>query len=341
MAWLGGRRKREAGMNIELLVEDTKTGNIWDLSSVASDITYTTYLQDSPGKLSFSIVEDVEKMFYEGSRVRLTVDGKGVFFGYVFTRSRTEAGSMSVDCYDQLRYLKNKDTAVFSGVSAHMVFAQICKAQQLEHRVVSQSRYLLPSKVYDDKSFYEMIQDSIDLTLVNSGAWFLMRDNFGVIEFAEIGARQTNFIIGDGHLLTGYSFKSSIDDDTYNQIKLVQEVTNDETNVTSRQVYFVYDSATMAQWGALQYYETVDENTNEAQIRQRAEMLLELKNRPKQTLTLNCLGNLEITAGNSVYVDIEALRGEETENGKYALVSECQHTFSNSMHTMSLKIEVV
>ena len=91
----------------------------------------------------------------------------------------------------------------------------------------------------------------------------------------------------------------------------------------------------------MQYYETVDENANEAQIRQRAEMLLELKNKPKQTLSLNCMGNLDINAGNSVYVDIEALRGEETENGKFALVNECQHTFSNSMHTMSLKIEVV
>ncbi|MDL2215966.1 hypothetical protein LJB77_02800 [Ruminococcaceae bacterium OttesenSCG-928-N02] len=328
-------------MNIELLIQDSKTCTVWDISEVTTTIKYTTYLEGNPGKLEISMIEDPAKMFGEGSNVRFKLDGVGVFFGYVFTRERSNTGKLSLTCYDQLRYLKNKDTAVFTGLTATQMFERICSAQQFEHRVTTATSYALPPKVYDNKSYYEMLQDGMDLTLVNAGQWVLMRDNFGVLEMGTIEDRATTFVIGDAEQLTGYTFKSSIDSDTYNRIKLSQEVTSEDGETKQRQVYVVYDSETEAHWGTLQYYDKVDENANAAQIRQRAEILLELKNRPTHTIKLTCMGNIAITAGSSVYVDIAALDNEDTQNRKFALVNECTHTISNDKHTMVLGIEVV
>ena len=51
-------------------------------------VTWKTERRGSPGELQFTVVKDEALGFQEGDPVRFFVDGKPVFFGFVFSKSR-------------------------------------------------------------------------------------------------------------------------------------------------------------------------------------------------------------------------------------------------------------
>ena len=50
----------------------------------------------SPGKLKFSVVKDSVLSFQEGDAVKLSVDGTDMFYGFVFTKSRSAADAAAM-----------------------------------------------------------------------------------------------------------------------------------------------------------------------------------------------------------------------------------------------------
>ena len=322
-------------MEIEFIAQDRNGGTMYDISEVTSDITWDTQMSGQPGKLSFSYLQDEKVTLEEGSIVRLKVAGKGVFFGYIFSRKSQNDGKINVVAYDQLRYMKNKNFYKVVGMTASQVFEKLCKDTELKYKTVNASSFVLPDRVYDDRTIFDIIQQGIDETLAYSREWYMVRDNFGIVEFVDLKSLKTDLVIGDESLLSDYDYSSSIDSDTYNQIKLSKE--NKATN--KRDVYIVKDSSTIGKWGLLQYYEKMDENANTAQIADKADKLLKLKNRPSKSLSLSCLGDLRVFSGCQVILDISSLRKEGLER-KYFIVNKCQHKFSNNLHTMELEMVV-
>lgn len=325
-------------MKIELIVQNADTGKALEISELVSSISWSTYVADQPGKLVFAFIDESDKVLAtEGSVVSFKVDETKVFFGYVFKEGVDETDSISVTAYDQLRYLKNKGTYVLANMTASQIFEKICKEFKLRYSVIDKSSYVLPSIPADNKGLYEIIQKGMDLTLINSGNWYVVRDNFGTLEYQLLNRLKTLVFIGDGSSLSKYSFESSIDDDTYNQIKLVKE--NKDT--AKREIYIVKDSSTIKTWGTLQYFETVDENSNAAQIQWRAEMLLKLKNRKTKSLKLNnVLGDLRVFAGAGVVLSVKKLVVRGIAMNKYFMVTSATHTFTNDLHIMSLELQV-
>lgn len=323
-------------MKIEMITQNNITGTAYDISELVSNITWVTSMLAQPGKLTFNFVDEGVTYMQEGSPLSLKIDGQGVFFGFVFKRTKRESNIVSVVAYDQLRYLKNKDTYVLGSLPASTIFSRICTDYKLKYKVVDASTYSVPARVHDGKSLFEVMQSSIDDTLIYSGNWYLFRDNFGTLEFIHLNTLKTTLYIGDLSVLTGYEFESSIDEDTYNVVKLVHE------NKTSgkRDLYIVKDSEKIRQWGTLQYFEKMDENANEAQIRSKAEKMLALKNRPTQKFKLQCLGHLGIAAGSGVIVGIKALEVEGIQVNRYFMVQSCTHHFSNELHMMELELKV-
>lgn len=324
-------------MNLEFIVQDSESGDIWELSELVTSISWETELEGQPGKLVFDFIKDVKVKLSPGSRVSLKVDGQGIFFGYVFKISKTETEQISITAYDQLRYLKNKDTYVISGMTSSQIFDKLCKDFNLSYKVVSSSSYILEDRIFDNKTLFDIIQRGIDETLIHEGNYYKIRDNFGTLEFINLADLKLDLFIGDESLLTGFAYNASIDSDTYNQIKLIQE--NSETE--KRESYIVYDSENISRWGTLQYFEKMDASANSAQIAERAEMLLKLKNRITKTLKLTCLGDARISAGNSILIGISEL----TKNGdlpdiQYFTVVKCAHKFENDLHTMELEVQV-
>lgn len=326
-------------INIEFIIQDNQTGIVYDASQLLISATWSGQISDQPGKLAFDIVRDGTLKFYEGSRISLTVDGYKLFFGWVFSKSRKTKDTTSATAYDQLRYLKNTDTYLFpmknipSGTASER-FSKLCTDFGLQHKVVHPSSYQLPKKLYDSKTLADMTKDGIDLTLINTGQWFLVRDHFGTLEFLDMAQLKTKLIVGDASLMTGYDYQTSIDDDTYNQIKLVQE----NKEAAKREIYIVKDSATIDRWGLLQHYEKVDENANLAQIKARADQLMKLKNRVTRKLQLDCIGDFRVMPGNGIWVETQM---DDMMISRYMMVHTCSHTIKNRLHTMKLNLEVV
>lgn len=326
-------------MNIELLIQDNQTGRIYDASTLLIGASWSGQLSEQPGKLTFDLVRDGTLQFFEGSRISLRVDGFKLFFGWVFAKSRKDSETTSVTAYDQLRYLKNKDTYVFpmKGVptaTASERFAKICSDFKLTHKVVHPSLHPLPAKLFDNKTLADICQDGIDTTLIDTGQWFLIRDHFGALEFLDIAKLKTNLVLGDASLMTGYDYQTSIDEATANQIKLVQE--NKAT--AKRDVYIVQDRANIDRWGLLQHHEKLNENMNAAQINARAAQLLKLKNRVTRKLQLDCLGDFRVMPGNGVWVETQL---DDMRLNRYMMVHACSHTLKNCLHNMKLTLEVV
>ena len=101
-------------MYVELLVGNESGTKVYQ-PVVQEGIEWSTERKNTPGKLVFKVLYDNNLDFSEGSPVRMKVDGDNVFFGFVFKQQRTKDKIITVTAYDQLRYLKNKDTKVYEG----------------------------------------------------------------------------------------------------------------------------------------------------------------------------------------------------------------------------------
>ena len=323
--------------NVQLTLADSESPKQFHLGEVLTEVSWETTLLDQPGKLTFTIEDNLAEMFFEGSNVVLTVEGIKVFDGYVFTRKRTESDTMSVTVYDRLRYLQNKDVYVFENATPEEVFTKICKEHQLPYKVVTGSTYKTSPVAHDNKTLYSMIIRALDEAFISTGVYLMIRDNAGTLELIDIATLTTNLLIGDASLLTGFDFESSIDSETYNYIKLTQE--NKDKQV--RNVYVVKDSDNIYKWGRLQYYEKMDADANEAQIKEKADQLLKLYNRKTKTLQVKCLGDVRISAGCGVALEIAKLSTEGIAQRQFVFVSKASHKISKEEYTMTLTLEVV
>lgn len=324
---------------VEVIVQDSTQGKIFDLGQVTTSIEWNTTLLEQPGKVTLSFIKDDSVTFSNGSVLRIKIDGTKVFYGYVFTQKITQDKAVELTAYDALRYLSNKDTKVISNQSCSQIFSTICKEQNLPYKVVHSSSWKVPATIYDNKTYYEMMQSAFDHTLINTANWFIVWDNFGTLEHVNLANRKTNLFIGDKSLLSGFEYEKSIDQDTYNQVKLIKEIKQDSA-VAGREVYIEKSGANIQKWGKLQYFEKVDSEANKSQIIERAKMLLKLKNRETKSLKLSCIGDFRVRAGVGVVIGINALSKEKLKTPQNALVYSCTHKISNNMHTMDLELEI-
>lgn len=322
---------------VQLRVADSETPREFNLDDAVTNVSWEFSLEEQPGKLSFEIPETSSEMFFEGSNVVLGVDGQKVFDGYVFNRKRADDNILKVTAYDRLRYLQNKDSAVFDKLSLEEIFETICEAQGLPYKKASLGDYKTSPIAHDNKALYAMLQRAINETLIAKGKYIAIRDNLGELELVDISTLTTNLLIGEESLLTGYNFESSIDSETYNYVKLVQE--NSETK--TREVYVAKDSDTIYKWGRLQYYESVDESLSEAQVKEKVEKLLKLYNRKTKTLSVKCVGVPSIIAGSGIALYISKLSSEGIAQRQYAYCTKVSHAITKGEHTMDLTLEVV
>lgn len=323
-------------MIIQLKIEDNTTlGGVEVQDIVKGDISISESLFDSTGKMEFTLINSDIVNVSNGNMVYLYVDGKPIFKGYIFNYSTNEKNELKITTYNQLKYLTYKDTIVFDDVTATYIFQKICRDYNIKHTIKHRSEVVIAGKIQKDKSLYEMLTDAFDRTLINSGKWYAMRDVFGTLEMFDIEKEQKNIILGDESLVTSHSFSCSIESDTYNQIKLTKD--NKETG--KREVYIVKDSKTINKWGLLQYYEAVDENMNPAQIQERAEQLLKIKNRETKTLKLNCIGDFDILVGDGILVNISDLNKYNINNREYVIMG-LNRKINSVTHTMELDLQM-
>jgi len=312
-------------MDYELLIQH---GNKVYQPIVTGEIQWQTERKGVQGSLTFKVVKDSTLNFTEGDSVRLKVDGKKVFYGFVFQKKRNKDGIITVTAYDQLRYLKNKDTYVYSNKTASEVVQMLAKDFNLQCGTMEDTKFKIESRVEDNQTLFDIIQNALDLTLQNKKEMYVLYDDFGKLTLKNIGNMKVGILI-DEDTGENFDYTSSIDGETYDKIKLVYN--NEKTG--KRETYIAQDSSHINQWGVLQYFETIDEKTNG---KAKADALLSLYNQKTRNLTIKgAFGDVRVRAGTLVAVSLNL--GDIIANS-FLLVEQAKHTFSESLHTMDLTL---
>lgn len=297
---------------------------------IEGNLEWETTRAGQPSKLTFNVVKDNIIDFQEGNPVILRADGKDIFFGFVFIKERDKDQIIKVTAYDQLRYLKNKDTYVYENKKASDVVRMIANDFNLQTGTIDDTGYVIASRIQDNKTLFDIIYDALDLTLMNKGKMYVLYDDFGKLNLRDVETMKIpDLVVGD-YNAQNYSYKTDIDTDTYNKVKLYRD--NEKTG--KREIYIAQDSRNINNWGVLQYFDKVDENTNP---KAKAEGILKLKNKKKRTLQLkNVLGDIRVRAGTSVMTLLKDVGDISVQ--QYMLVEKAKHVFGNDEHWMTLDL---
>lgn len=312
---------------IEFLVE---IGNkVYEISDLVTNITYTDKLNDGCSKLEFSYINK-DLVIKNGSTVRFKYNNSNIFFGYVFKVGSNSSKECSVTAYDHLRYCKAKDTIIVSNSTLGALVKKMCNYFSLRVGVINGTSFILPNSIQDDKTWLDIVYTSISDTLMAIGRKYSLRDEFGCVALRDLEDLKLNLILGDESLAYAYEYEKSIDDEFYNLIKLV----SDNESTGKRDAYIVKDSNSINKYGLMQYFEVLDKNYNNSQAKTMADNLLKLYNRETETLTIKCIGDTSVRAGNSFNAKIK-----DIDLDKRLIVKTATHNFIPH-HTMDLEVMI-
>lgn len=305
----------------------TNKGKIYE-PLIEDEVVFATERKGVPGQLNFKVVKDNYIDFQEGNEVRCVKGDKEVFFGFVFTKKRNKEYRIDVTCYDQLRYLKNKDTIVYENKSASDFLKMIANDYKLRLGNIEDTKFKILSRVEENSTLFDMVQNSLDITLENTKQMYVLYDDFGKIALKNIANMKTNLLI-DYSCLQDFDYTSSIDSNTYNTIKLSYK--NEKAG--TRDIYIAKDTGNINKWGVLQFFEDIK---NEKQAKAKADALLKLYNQKTRNLTLKgVFGDLKIRAGSMVIVNLNI---GDTITKNYFIVEKCKHIFKSDEHFMDLSL---
>lgn len=295
---------------------------------VLDSVTWEMKRKGEAGKCSFTLLPDNTLKVEEGNAVRLDVDGTSVFFGFVFERNWGSDGQMKVTAYDQLRYLKNKDSYNYEDKTAGEVIQMIAGDYQLQTGVLEDTGYRIPSRNMKDKALFDIVLDALDLTMIYSGDMFVFYDDVGKLTLKNIKNMHLGIILNE-QTAQDYDFKISIDSNTFNQIKLYCD--NEDTK--KRDVFMTKHTENINKWGILQMDESLDKGVNGQEI---AERYLTLYNRPTRSLSVkDAFGDIRVRAGCLIPVMLD-IRDMKLNN--YLLIEAVTHKIDQGIHTMDLTL---
>ena len=286
--------------------------------------------QGSPGKLKFSCVVDENLKIEEGNPVKVNVDDTDIFYGFIFSISRSGSNPkvIEVTVYDQLRYFKNKDTYVYSNKKASDVIRMVANDFGLQVGSIEDTGYIIESRTEDNATLFDIVQNALDETLQAKTQMYVMYDDVGKITLKNIENMKLGLVM-DVDTIGDYDYASSIDTDTYNQVKITYE--NKETG--KREVFIAKDSSNINKWGLLQYTDTVETSTSGSA---KADALLKLYNAKTRNLSISdALGDIRVRGGSSVIVKLDL---GDIQVSSFLVVESVTHKFKQDQHLMDLKL---
>lgn len=340
---------------------------------VPEKVTLELSRKGAPGTLKFSVLQDDQLKMEEGNVVQMCYGKTNLFKGFIFRRAEDEDGKVSVVAYDQLRYLKNKGIYSVVNKTASYLITQIADDFKLEHKkqtkdssgnmseqeAICDTQYRIPKMRASNETLFDIIQKALDHTLLydqsqNNTKMYVLYDDFGVLTLKEVSQLDVPILI-DAQTAQGFSFESSIDQDTYNQIILYEDNGDEGARVAGA----VKDSANIARWGVLQKIESV--NSRKVQNPQaKAEQMLKQFNAAKKSLKIKAaFGDVRVRAGSRIWIQLKVhdpdlnlggktdkTDGNGDTSGKkdssstvvQLLVENVKHTFEAGGYTMDLTL---
>lgn len=282
------------------------------------------------GKLTFNVLKDEVISFHEGDAVRFDYDGHKIFFGFVFTKKRSNNRIISVTAYDQLRYLKNKDTYTYKNKTAAQLLKMIaadCKPN-LQLGIIDDTKHVIASRVEDNQEFFTTLDNATAITTKHTGKLYVLYDDYGKLYLRDVKNLKLDILIDEESGET-FEYTTSIDENTYNKIKVYRE----DKKKGKREIFIAQDSKNINQWGMLQLTETLQEGENG---KVKADALLALYNQKTRKLHINkVFGDPRVRGGSTLGVQLYL---GDLSVAKFMMVETVKHSFYESDHRMDLKL---
>ena len=147
-------------MSVELYIGNIDGTKVYQ-PAVQEGIEWSTERSGTPGKITFKVMKDDILDFTEGSPVRLTEGNDKIFLGYVFKQQYSKDKIITVTAYDQLRYMKNKDTWIYENKTASQVIKLLADSYSLSTGTLEDSNFIIPSRIETDVSLFEIIANAL------------------------------------------------------------------------------------------------------------------------------------------------------------------------------------
>lgn len=321
----------------EMILKSSTTKLRYDITSLVTDVQYTTSLKGQAGKLTFNFQSDPNEIldFDLGSIIEFSNDNEEVFKGIIFTIDLVPCSDLEITykivAYDEMRYLQNHGYYVIQkGKNVVDIFKEICheagiRKSKIDEKVERDAKeFTLDYHVFADVSYFEMFEyvfkrtypelvrktEDMQMTgdiLIPSSDKFIIIDDFGELTLTQVSKLKTDLIIGYESLMTDFSITKSIDKDTFNDIIITQSRPNKSNNDTSQTVKKMdekINSESISKWGKLVKIINVKDEITLERIKQYAESVLNCKNKPTQELKISAIGYNGIYAGYGVTISI-------------------------------------
>lgn len=318
----------------KVYIDSKNQGKRFDITDIVSTIDLSFYEKGTASRLDFTLHKDENIVFHEGDALYFHDYGEPIFKGYVFTKTSNEKKEIKAITYDQLRYLKAKQSFEFRGMSLSGIIRTVANYLKLQVGYIEEVPYETKYYYHEDESCFDIISYHVQRAIIQTGAHLIFYDDFGKLSLRKAEDLVSKYVIGVRSFAGSYNYKTDIDNETYNIIKLVQP--NKKTG--KGDVFLAKDDGNMKRWGTLQYYEVVDENLNEAQIKDYLKLLFNYHNKTFRSLTLEALGIPGIRGGSTIFIDIPDIGDISLQRS--LLVNSVKHKYRSNDHTMSLEMEV-
>lgn len=318
--------------DLELLFENVD-GAIFQY--YPSSLSLRTERTCTPSILSGEIPDVSKQKPDMGATVHLKVDGVLMFYGRVFSSSITRWGVFTFTAYDGLRYLKNTFSNFYPGdYSPKTVIEDIANQYGFELGKIADVPNIGYELSVDNESCFDVISKLVDISIVQTKRILVFYDNFGKLTLSYADEMISDMMIGDDSLATEYTLNTDIDNDTYNQVYLYRESSGEG----GRKYVTASGNANqnVQRWGQLCLIESVDDNIENAQMQDRADKMLEMKNRPLKTMNISALGVVGLRAGMVITIHFPSL-DDEVSRRQMVILDSVEHTFNDSTHTMELE----
>lgn len=312
-------------MDIKIYVSDKS--NTYDISeNVYNDIIYKDYRKGSAASLNFSFYGDIEIPAI-GCCVMLYIDGEGFFKGYIFAVSADKNNNINITAYDQTRYFANKESYVFQNKKTSEVLRMVSKDFNINIGDIEDSSYVIPLRIEENKTIWDIVLNSCDITFESTGKLFIVYDDFGELCLKSSAELVVPVIVSEG--ITDFVVRREIMSETVNSVKIerVNRKTGIKTEVISK------DADDISQWGLLSYTKKISDKN--ADMKSLADSILKQRNSIKNVLKIESKGDKRLKAGRSFYLSIDT---DSYSKNCTVMIDESEHIFSNSGHIMKLSV---
>ncbi len=299
---------------------------------VTGEVVLETYKSGRAGTLRFNCVIDKYLNISEGDAVSLVVDDINIFYGFVFEKSQNSPDTLSILCYDQLRYLKNRTSIVYSNKKYSDLLRQMANEFKLKTGTIEDSGHIILGRVEEGTGF-DILARGYKETLEMTGEELILFDDFGKLSLKKASSMFIPLALNEKNI-QNYSYVTSIDNDVYTRVKY----SKDDSKSGKREMIVAEDKNSQEKWGVLELYESKNQ-LEIAEIRAMASSVLKQKNRLNVSLFVTTsFGDVRVRAGSSLVLDLKL---NDTQIRHVMMVESVTHSIEGSSHFMGMQLSTL